>query len=191
MEKQDRFNIISIFLTKFIFRNNFDTLKKAGFINSYISDPDITDIVASDKKLLFLLFNNKKLKIRDIEDIVKSLAYLKINLIFSYELINNYMMIIIEFPDEYSREYDLIIQGRYSKLSDEFKKAFPETKSVYNSEHIRIGLENTLYYHIFNKTDWIKEFWLKKLDLIELDKGLELWEKPNEEDIIFDKNKMK
>lgn len=203
MEKQEnskdiheKFNKISAFLTKFIFKENFDSLKKAGFIDSFISDPEITKIMneidikdIENRRFLFLLFNNKKLNKDDVTKIVNTLGTHERH-IYSYDLINDYFMVVIEFPQEFVKDYDLILQGKYSKLSEEFKKSFPETKPVFNSSNIKIGLEYTIYYHIFNKTEWLNNFWLKKLNLVELDKNLELWEKPKENDIIFNINKL-
>lgn len=197
MEKQEnsneKYNKTTTFLTKFLFNENFDTLKSTGFVDSYAEDPEIMKVLtlAKDQRVLFLLFKNKKLKLEELKKIVKSLAKYDIKIIFSYELINDYCMIIVNFPEEFNKDYDNVLEGHYSKLSTEFKKGFPETKDVFNDKKVRIGKQNTIYFHIFNKTEWLQDFWKKRLNLIELAEGLELWEKPNESDLVFDNKKLK
>lgn len=190
-----KFNITSIFLTKFLFGANFDSLKKAGFINSYIKDPmvqDMIDIVTTeDSRELFLLFKNNKLSTKTLTSIVETFLIIPGKVILSYEYIGNYSMIVISYPERFKGDFDKIVEGKYSKLSEEFKKGFPETREVLNSEQKVLGLEYTLYYHIFNKTDWLKKFWLKRLDLVELNENLELWEKPRKEDLVFDNKNIK
>lgn len=192
MEKQalsdrEKFNTTTLFLTKFLFQENFDSLKKVGLINSFIEDPTIMELLnESETKYVFLLFNNKKLKTSEIKIIVESLLSVKTPVAFEYELVNNFGMVVIKFPSKFIKDYNHLVQGQYSKLSLEFKESFPNTKDVFNEKKQRIGKEYTIYHHIFNKTDWLKEFWMKKLNLVELDDSLELWEKPTQKDLEFD-----
>lgn len=189
-KSQVKYNKITVFLAKFIFGGNFDMMKKVGFIDSYTSDPEIMNILtlASNQRLLFLLFKNKKLNLSEMKKVVTDLAIIPVQVVFSYELVNDYAIIVIDFPEKYTQDYDCIVQGKYSKLSDSFKDKFPTTVDVLNSKKQRLGMEHTLYYHIFNKTEWLKEFWMKRIGLIELDEKLELWQKPDNKDLIFDVN---
>ncbi len=194
MEKLEHFNKTTTFLTKFLFQDNLDMMKKVGFIDSYISDPSIDSSIfeilnpKGDQRFLFILFKNKKLTTKDLSKIVTDLSKIPITPIFTYELVNDYVMIVVEFPGKYIKDYDNITQGRYSKLSIEYKDSFPATRDVFNENKQRVGKEYTIYHHIFNKTDWIKNFWMEKLGLMELDEKLELWEKPNEKDLVFNIN---
>ena len=187
MEKQEKFNKITVFLTKFIFGDNFDMLRKVGFVDSYTSDPSIMSILtlSENQRLLFLLFKNNKMNLTQINKVVKDLAVVPVDTVFSYELVNDYAIIVIDFPEKYTVDYDNIVNGKYSKLTDSFKDKFPISREVFNSKKERIGKEYTIYYHIFNKTDWLKNFWMERLHLIELDDKLELWQKPDENDLIF------
>jgi hypothetical protein len=187
--RDGKFNITSIFLTKFLFGANFDSLKKAGLVNSYIEDPQVQEmidiVVGPDVKLLFLLFRNNKLSTDMLKNIVQSLLLGSSTIVMTYELINNYSMIVLSYPSKFKEDFNKIVGGKYSKLSEDFKSRFPETRDALDSEGKVLGKEYTLYYHIFNKTDWLKKFWLKRLDLVELNEDLELWEKPQQEDLIF------
>jgi hypothetical protein len=191
-QKQDLFNKTTVFLTKFIFGNNFDMLRKIGYVDSYTSDPAINNILTlgENQRLLFLLFKNNKLSVNEMKKVVADLAIVPSQIVFSYELVNDYCMIVIDFPEKYTLDYDYVTKGMYSKLSEGFKEKFPISRDVFNSKKIRVGKEWTLYYHIFNKTEWLKNFWMERLGLIELDDKLELWEKPGDSDLIFDVKKI-
>lgn len=192
MEKQvssnEKFNKTSTFLTKFIFNENFDSLKKAGFVNSYICDPNIQPLLAptTPTRFLYLLFKNSKIKVEDINIVVETLVQVKAKIVFSYELVNDYLMVVLQWPPEFVKDFDLVIEGAYSKLSPAFKDGFPATKNVYNDKKKYIGKEYSIYHHIFNKTDWLKNFWKNKLNLVELSDDLELWDKPEQKDLTFD-----
>lgn len=189
---EQKFNKTTVFLSKFVFGENFDILKKIGFIDTYVEDPEIMKILTlgNNQRLLFLLFKTKKLKTEEIKKIVKDLSKAEIQVVFSYELVNDYLMVVIDFPENFISDYDNIVYGKYSKLSEEFKNGFPTVTEVFNTLGQRLGKEYTIYHHIFNKTKWLKEFWMEKLDLAELDDNLELWDKPQQKDLIFDKNKI-
>jgi len=184
----DKFNKTTVFLTKFIFQDNFDMIKKSGYVDAYISDPEIMNILqlTERQRFLFFLFRNKKLNLEDLKRITTSLASVPVEIVFSYELVNDYSMIVVEFPERFVDDFDHVVKGNYSKLSQGFKDRFPVTREALNSKGQVLGKEYTLYYHIFNKTQWLKDFWMERLGLCELDPRLELWEIPNEADLTFD-----
>lgn len=196
MEKQENFNPefikhnkISLFLSRFIFNGNMDLLRKSGFIDSYIKDKNVGEdllLVDSNTRLLFLLFKNNKLKMSEIIQIIRDLNIINVNIRYSYELINNYFMIVVDFPKKFNEDYDNVVKGRYSKLSEEFKEGFPQTEDVLNENKARMGKRYTIYHHIFERTEWIQEYWKKRLGLMELDENLELWGRPLEIDMEFD-----
>jgi hypothetical protein len=190
---QTKFNKITVFLTKFIFGDNFEFFKKIGYVDSYVSDPEISNTITlgENQRLLFILFKNKKLGAQDIKKVIQELMEIPVQVVFSYELVNDYFMVVIDFPEQFTIDFDFIVKGQYSKLSKEFMKRFPSAIDVVNEQGQRVGKEYTLYYHIFNKTQWLKDFWIRKLDLFELDDRLELWGKPDNRDLVFDKNILK
>lgn len=183
---QTKFNKITVFLTKFVFGENLELLKKLGYVDGYIKDPLIIELEGlKDYKYLFLLFKNKKMSANQVAKIIKDLTMVKSDILFSYEIIDDYFMILLDFPNEYREDYLNIINGSYSKLSEKFKNKFPSTVDVKNEQGKRIGKEYTLYHQIFNKTEWLKNFWRERLNLVELDDSLELWQKPDERDLTF------
>jgi hypothetical protein len=186
-EFRSRYSNITLFLVKPVFGENFSILKKFGFINGYISDPNVSDIIQFDenKKHLFLLFKNKKLNGNELERIIKNLFKIPVKTIHSYELVNDYSMVVVTFPREYNQDYQNVLDGKYSSLSLNFKENFPDTQEVKNSDNVVVGEEYTLYHHVFNKTTWLKEFWMERLGLCKLSDQMELWEQPTEKECVF------
>lgn len=183
MNSKNNYNKTSVFLVKALFKENFDLLKKCGFVNGFIKMDGLEILQGPGRRLLLLLFKHNKLKITDIKNIIHQNTH--VNVLFADELVNDYLVIAVEFPPEFNKDYDMFIEGKYSKFSKEFKSLFPKTKDAFNSKNVKVGKKYTLYYHIFHKTEWLKNFWKTKFELIELDDKLELWEKPNEEDTIL------
>lgn len=189
-EKKKEYNKTTVFLTKFIFGEHFETLKKLGYVDSYCYDSTITQVLTegSNQRFLFLLFQNKKLTKEEVQSTLSMFFTQEAKILFSYELVNDFSMVVLDFPSEFVRDYDNFKAGKYSKLSNEFKKGFPVTQSVLNSRGQRIGSEYTIYHHIFNKTEWLKNFWMERLNLVEIDDNLELWHLPERKDLEFDRN---
>lgn len=184
---QGKFNRITTFLGKPIFQENFDIIKKAGFVNAYTSDPEIMELLtlSSNQRFLFLLFKNKKMNLEELKKIVSTLAQIPVEVVFAYELVNDYSMIVVEYPDKYLYDYDHVVKGEYSKLSQSFKDKFPMTKDINSPNGVWMAKEYTLYHHIFNKTEWLKNFWLERLGLQDLSEKMEYWTQPDQEDLIF------
>lgn len=183
---QDKYNITTLFLTKFIFGNNFELLKKIGLVDTYTQDPSIMEMITLNEKqrLLFILFKNKKMSHEEMKKIVLELVEIPVSAVFSYELVNEHCIVVLDFPDLFIEDYDNVLQGKYSKLSNRFKSKFPSTIEVTEDKKV-IGKEYTIYYHIFNKTQWLKDRWMDRLGLMELSDNLELWRIPEEKDLIF------
>jgi hypothetical protein len=184
---QGKFNRITTFLAKPIFQENFDVIKKSGFINAFTSDPEIMELLtlSSNQRFLFLLFKNKKMNLDELKKIVSTLAQIPVEIVFAYELVNDYSMIVVEYPDKYLYDFDHVVKGEYSKLSQSFKEKFPMTKDINSPHGVWMAKEYTLYYHIFNKTEWLKNFWLERLGLADLSEKMEFWTQPSQEDLIF------
>lgn len=190
-EFQGKYNNITIFLAKFLFQQNFSMLKKSGFINAFVSDPEIESLTENEESVigggrnLYLLFKSKKMSVENLAKIVESLSVEKVKLLHKYELINNYSMVVLQFPKDYKEDYDLVLSGSYSNLSDEFKSKFEMVQEVTNTSGKVLGKEYTLYHHIFNKTEWLQQFWKDRLGMFELEPTLELWEQPSDKDLKF------
>lgn len=87
------------------------------------------------------------------------------------------VIVVYRVPPQFGADYLLFINGAYSKTSPDFKKCFkmtdyltnPSTGELLKTPGGGYMTERTMYYHIFNKTDFLKSKWLETLgDEIEL-----------------------
>ena len=77
---------------------------------------------------------------------------------------------MFKFDEKFIKDYHLIIKGKYSKTSKEFKDLFPKTVVIKNVK------QKSLQHLIFDKDIALAKYWadfLKDDNIIE--KGLELW----------------
>lgn len=158
-----------------------EVLQSLGFVNAYLNDDEHC---YTYKECVYLLFKDPNI---DTLDEFTAILESKNILIDEYDVDKNHVMVVVKFPEEYIKEYKFFKQGKYSKFSKTFiKKYFPFTKKVKDSNGKNKD-EHTLYYHIFNKTDWIKNWWNERLGYTE---GKELkmdewWDIPDNTKEVF------
>jgi hypothetical protein len=144
-----------------------DALKDNGFINGYIKD-ELRDISYDD--CVYLLFNPKDLdKFREFLDSEYERTK---SIIDDYDYEDGFVVVVYKLDSNFSKDFELIKQGKYSKTSKKFQTLFPKVIKV-----IRNGLhkdEISLQYRIFNKTEDLINFWEESLD-VQFDKDQEIW----------------
>lgn len=155
-----------------------------GFKNTYLFSEQLDDKYNFNP--IYLLFEPEKLDLEFAEFIfelstnpnfieVKDIGYKKVLLVF-------------KVPDQFKRDFKLFLEGQYSKVSDTYKKCFQLEKPVKNERgdikrDISGGviMEPTTFFHIFNKTDKLKNIYIGKLGLEDFKwpDELELYDKVN------------
>jgi len=154
-----------------------DDLSKAGFINAYLGD---NGYEIEYKNSLYLLF--KPSGSSDIEDFIDKYK----EVIHDDYNIGDHVMIVFKFPKDFIKEYKYFKQGKYSKFSKTYINLyFPFSKET--KVDGKVIKEHTLFYHIFNKTKWIKDWWNTRLGYdneheLKMD---EWWDIPNEEKEVY------
>lgn len=151
-----------------------------GFIDAFIGD------VNHEKydQGLYLLFKPSKLDAEFNLWIDKHRK--RLDFIEDYDVDKGLVMLVFKLPVKYINDYTLFQEGKYSLFSKEFKELFPMTKDKLDGRNNVLAKEYTLYYHIFNKTDWLKKVWVDRLGLESVSSEFELWDKPNPDREIFD-----
>jgi len=129
-------------------------LANHGFVNCYINDQDHD---SSYKNCIYLLFNNKEGDLISSFDEIINYIELQHKIIEVYDIEYAHTVIVVKFPSNFIKDLKLFKEGKYSKFSKEYKDIFPKEKITNGVK------ENTLYYHIFNKTEWLKGWWAKRL----------------------------
>lgn len=96
-------------------------------------------------------------------------------LLDEYDYPGSHVVLVLQFPEKFREDYDLFMQGKYTKLSPDFKKIFPEKRSEGLKE------DYTLHFHIFNKTPGMRAYLEQELE-VEIDKNdknFEYWVIPS------------
>jgi hypothetical protein len=124
------------------------------FLNTYLYDKEIDNY---RENYLFLLVRNY----RDVNfDLFYSSIIAYPNYIEDYE-VGECIVFIFSIPEKFKKDYNLILEGKYSLISEEAKKRIV-LESFYNFEPILIPL-------ILNKDSSLKNYWENKLSYFSKD----------------------
>jgi len=160
--------------------------RKFGLINAYIK---VKEHEPRDKYSIYLIYKVPPDRQEDFKD------YIDYNLAdnpnFNWEIESSFTNnddikgLLFTIPEKFKKDYDLFLEGKYSKLSKEFKAMFPDTKNIYDENGNKEGREYTIYHHIFNKTEWLRDFMERKYGAENIEPDMELWDKPDIEKETF------
>lgn len=105
------------------------------------------------------------------------------------------ILVVFRMPNQFEGDYYTFLRGQYSKLSDAYKKCFNLEKPSLNErgdpkKNIDNSyiMEKTTFYHIFNKTNYLRKIYQERLDLeFELGEDMELYDKvDNKKETLYD-----
>lgn len=172
--------ITSIFIMPTLNINRKD-LHLNNFLNAYIGDIDKEEYHEED--VVFLLFNPEDLSV--FRTFLSSQYENHKDIIDDYDYDKGYIVIVYNLNKALEKDFNLIKQGKYSKVSDEFKNIFPK-KSV-NYTKPSNPEQESLQHLIFNKDPKLLRFWEKELDTNTISKlNLEIWKEFNTKLEILD-----
>ena len=160
---------------------NKDDLKNNGFINGFSRDA-IKDV--EYENAIYLLFRPSQVDMfREFLD--KEYERTK-QLIDDYDHPKGFVVLVYKLNPEYSKDFSLIREGKYSRTSEAFQKEFPKIVKIFVGGLHRD--EISLQYRVFNKTQDLIDFWENKFGM-KFDESMELWEryKEEEETLTMDK----
>lgn len=157
-----------------------NSLKLNGFINGYVKDSNHFN---EYKNCVYLLFKPDNLD--TFRKFVNEEYESNRKIIEDYDYPGGYVVIVYELDLLYSKDFDLVKQGNYSKTSKEFQNLFPKVLKLFVNNLHRDEL--SLQYRIFNKTNDLIEFWEKKLE-VKFNSNMEVWEGWDEEKEILNIN---
>ncbi len=157
-------------------------LSENGFINGYSGDIDKDTQYPNSIYLLF-----KPTNIEKFREFLESEYERTKDIIEDYDYPDGYVVVVYKLNPDFKRDYNLVRSGRYSAVSEQFKKLFPEKvtiplKSGLNKEEI------SLQYRVFNKTKDLVEYWEGKIG-VKFHKDQEVWEGyDREKEILYINN---
>lgn len=94
------------------------------------------------------------------------------------------VIVVFRVPPKFGTDYLLFLNGAYSMTSPDFKACFQlkvykqDDKGVYlKTSTGAYQTEYTMYHHIFNKTEYLRNKWRDALGDVLLPKDMELYDK--------------
>jgi diadenosine tetraphosphate (Ap4A) HIT family hydrolase len=177
MTDKEKKNCTTIFLLPSIGHTR-QGLLKYGFLAAYLNDIN-HDI--SFEEAVYCLF-----KPSDMAEFQKFLEHeheKSSTIVEDYDYEGGYVVVVYKVAVRYLREYQLFLEGKYSKFSNEYINLFPT--EVFIQGPFGPKVQHSLHYHIFNRTKDIKDYWEKKIGQ-KIPEDMEMWSKPDIEKEILD-----
>lgn len=157
-------------------------LTENGFINGYSGDIDRETQYPNSIYLLF-----KPTNIEKFREFLEGEYERTKDIIEDYDYPDGYVVIVYKLNPEFNKDYNLIRNGKYSQVSNSFKKLFPEkviiSKGVFPKEEV------SLQYRVFNKTKDLIDYWESKIG-VTFQQDQEVWEGYDKEKELLYINKL-
>ena len=146
-------------------------LLKYGFINAYLADID-SEIEYKD--CVYILF--KPDSIDRFESFFMREKESK-NFVTQYDYEGGYIVLVYSILDKFKADYNLGLDGIYSKFSNEYKETFPKFVKVVNSETGILESQISLQFHIINRSIALRNMWEEefKVKFKDLGEDMEVW----------------
>ncbi len=176
---EDKITYTTLFLVP-ILGINEGYLKRFNFINGYLND---VNHEVEYENCIYLVF--KPVNLTEFELFVKAeKKRMKNYFVEDYDCGYGFVVIVYKVPDPFLKDYKLFLEGKYSKVSKEFMKLFPEIKSTVDEEGLE-RVDHSLYFHVFNKSLALRNYWEEKLG-IDMEEDSEVLSIPNITKETFD-----
>lgn len=111
------------------------------------------------------------------------------DIVDDYDYAGGYVVVVYRFPREFLMDMELILDGRYSETSMEFKKKFLQVKKIVTDTGLRRDIPS-LQWLVFKKSDDVRMSWLEDFN-VEIGEDQEVWGKPNMAREILDIEQIK
>lgn len=154
-----------------------EKLPDNGFINAYIKDGRKE---IQYEGCIYLLFKPEDLdKFRDFldEEYIRTKS-----IIDDYDYEDGYVVVVYELNKRFSKDFEIIRTGKYSKTSQDFQSLFPKTIKIMKGKFQKD--EISLHYRVFNRSQDMIDYWEDKLG-VEFNNELEVWDGFHEENEIL------
>lgn len=154
------------------------------FINAYLGDLDKEEYHEED--VIFLLFNPKDLNLfREF----LNFQYENHSILDDYDYEKGYIVLVYSLNSELRKDFNLIKNSKYSKVSQEFKDLFP--LKIINFSKKGKPSQESIQHMIFNRDIRLINFWEKEFDtnIISI-QNLESWPQFDEQKEVLDIEKI-
>ena len=150
----DGYNATTLFLVPLL-GYKLKELARLGFESAFIKD-ELREIEYPNA--LYLLF--RPVGVDNFNEFVEKERE-KGTILDEYDYDGGWTMLVWKYSSRWNKDVELILQGKYSQTSDEYQYEIPSTVPS-------ISLQSdvmTIQHHIFNKTEWVKEYIYNKYGL--------------------------
>lgn len=176
--KHDNISTMLLFPCLRIRQELTDRFADFGFVSSYL----FWERYPYPFNTVYLLFQPKEFTL-DFHHFIQNMEK-NINFVDTVDVPNK-VVVVFRVPARFDVDYLLFLNGAYSKTSPDFKSCFQlkEYKRGPDGKLLKTPTggwqtEYTMYYHIFNKTEDLRNKWIEALgDSTRLPKDMELYEK--------------
>jgi hypothetical protein len=142
---------ISKSLFKCDIKKNDKQIMTTRFLNAFLNDKDLNNTLYNDGPFVFIVI--KPYQDIDFDKFHSDLIVLD-NYVDEY-IKNNYLVMLFKIKDKYMKDYELILKGKYSKVSKAGKKIINNNSYFSGQSHI-VPL-------ILRKAEELKESWQRRL----------------------------
>lgn len=157
-------------------------LNENGFINAFIKD----EVHGIDyTRGLYLLFKPKNAD--DFETFLNKERIRKAIIIDEYDY-KGHTIVVYQYDEKWVKDVEKILDGQFSKTSEEFKKFFPKTRKITSGAKTEEILSTQ--HAIFRKSQEYIDYWKEELGLDIDYKEDEVWHNFKERE-IFNENTIK
>lgn len=151
-----------------------DRLTANGFINAYLDD---ISHPTHYEDSIYILFKPHNL---DVFNYFLTQEKSRITIIDDYDY-EEYVVLVYKLPPEFIGDYQLFLEGKYSKFSEKLKNLFLKNSNK-NDPSIQV--------RIITKDSGLKEYWEEQLN-ITLSGEDEMWQKPDLSKEVLDIEEVK
>lgn len=124
-------------------------MERNGYYNAYLSDVDRD---YEEDHIIYTLF-------RPQNDFIFNQFIDKLEadgfILDDYDYEGGYVVLVLKFPEEFHKDFDLVVAGKYSKCSKKFKDLFPKKKQTFRNGAPYIS--ETIQYRVFNKSKVLRD----------------------------------
>lgn len=159
-------------------------LLKYGFISAYIDDVNHSIHYIDSVYILYRPPDPETMELLQKFLLKEQNRY--VGFIEDYDYSGGNVVCVYKFPTKFKNEFRLFLEGKYSKFSKEYIDLFPQETKVISEDGIRRS-EYSLYYHVFGRTQSIKDYWEEKIGE-SLPEDAEMWSMPDIKNETLDIN---
>lgn len=171
-----KMTISNIFIQP-IFKIGRENIVKNGLINTFFFNNERN--IVYDDYVLHLLFKPED-QIRFSGFVAEERQRLGGLFLDEYDYEGGYTVLVYKIPDKYNDDIKLLLEGRYSELSDTLMNDIPRTVRVVLRQGVRKD-ETYLAHLIHERNKGLRDLWENLLD-VDLPKDSEVWNRFTEEE---------